>query len=124
MTAPEPSPVELWVTRLARTLADAAALAGALAGAIAKDWTDSRGPEWAERAGLVHRELERDAAAAAQVSAALTGDPAATDPATVVTAIASAALSAPQRRGVRLGDTLAQRIDEERGMRIAQLPAD
>lgn len=116
--------MELWCTRLALTLTDAAARIGALAGAIVHDWTDLRGQEWAERAALVHRELDRDAVAAAQVSAALAREqaPPSPDASAVISAAAAAALAATQRRTARLGGTEAHRADQERGMRIAQLP--
>lgn len=120
MTAPEPGPLELWCARLAGTLADAAAKIGALAGAVAADWPDDLGREWVERAALVHRELDRDALAAAQVGARLATERELTASDTL-TGMA-AALATAGRRSAQLGGTEAHRADQERGMRIAQLP--
>jgi hypothetical protein len=103
-----------WCARLAEVLGDVGRRAVELGELVAQDWPDSRGREWAERSTLLGALLGREAAAAADL-----GD-----------AYARQAGDAPgplfpsgggRRTGMRLGGTDAQRVDDERGMRIAEL---
>lgn len=128
MSAPDPSARQVaaesaahWCLGLAVALAEAAVRVGRLAGRIAQDWPDDRGREHAERTALLHRELGRDALDAAELGGVLSR-PGATDPATDPGSVAAAVLRGRAGRGARLGGTEASRADDERGMRIAQLP--
>ena len=99
MTSEDPSDdIVRWCVGLVDALSEAAARVGELAGWIADDWPDQHGREWAERATMLHRDLDDHARAAEQLATAW------------------------GRIGMRLGGTSASRTDDDRGMRIAELP--
>ncbi|WP_214367193.1 hypothetical protein [Pseudonocardia sp. H11422] len=111
-----------WLGGLAAELRDLASEVGRLARQVELDWPDARGREWSERAGLVDRELVRQAEVGAGLAGTVgrvlerTEDP-----------VPSAGLPADDGTGSRasgplLGDTSASRAADERGMRIATLP--
>ncbi|WP_433289770.1 hypothetical protein ACQPZQ_40385 [Pseudonocardia sp. CA-142604] len=104
-----------WWAELGDTLADIGRRVGRLSEQISHDWPDGRGLEWAERVGRLGQELSREAGSAAELGEAYARQ--ASDP---------VRLGLPSSRipGMRLGGTEAQRADSERGMRIAQLPAE
>lgn len=106
-----------WCAVLAVTLAEASARAATLADRIVHDWLDDHGREWAERTAMLHRELGRDALAAAELGNLVACRAAETSGTDLYPAVL-----APGRRGPRLGGTEASRADDERGMRLAQLP--
>lgn len=136
MTRPDPAPLAEaadWCAGLAAVLADVAGQAGGLAARIADDWSDDHGREWAERAALLRRELSRDALAATELAtdlarrsadASLTGAPTTDSPTTGAGALSAPVAGSTRPTGARLGGTDADRVDEERGMRIAQLADD
>ncbi|MFC4942763.1 hypothetical protein [Pseudonocardia sp. GCM10023141] len=120
----EPILSALWCTRLADVLADTAEQVGDLVGRLVQDWPDAHGSPWLERAGLLHRELDRQAADASQLGAELTrehADPVAAAPPPPVDLV-GALLAAAHNRGARLAGTDGTRADPDRGMRIAELP--
>lgn len=103
-----------WCGRLAEVLGDVGRRAVVLGELVGRDWPDLRGREWAERISLLGGLLGREATAAAELGEAY----------------ARQAADAPgplfpggsgRRTGMRLGGTDAQRVDDERGMRIAEL---
>lgn len=97
-----------WATNLAEDLDDIGRRLTRLAEEVAGDWPDRGGREWTERAAQLRHELAEQAAAAGRLGAR-TGpdDPGAGD---------------AERPGIRLGETGGYRVDEERGVRIAELP--
>ncbi|GAA1188330.1 hypothetical protein [Pseudonocardia alaniniphila] len=104
-----------WWADLGDALADMGRRVGRLSEQIGHDWPDGRGLEWAERVVRLGQELGREAGSAAELGEAYARQ--AADP---------VRLGLPSSRlpGMRLGGTAAQRADSERGMRIAQLPAE
>lgn len=126
--------VELLVV-LAGRLADALPAVGRLVADVERDWPDERGVEWAERASLVRRVLQRELDAAAVAAHLLLGildDERATDDAEPRPALPTgfgegrpvpggARSGGPRLGGPRLGGTDADRVDDERGVRIAEL---
>jgi hypothetical protein len=102
-----------WWTGLADALAEIGRRVGRLSAEITQDWPDGRGQEWVERTAHLGHDLGREARAAAELGesyARQAADPYRWDP-------------PPARHtGVRLGSTEARRTDDERGMRIAELP--
>jgi hypothetical protein len=110
-------PGRRWCADVAAVLLAASDQTARLALRIAEDWLDDRGREWAERAGLLHRELDRMATDAAHLGAQ--PDPAQPDPAQPVLPTVVAGTG---RRGPRLGGTAGERVDDTYGMRIAELP--
>ncbi|HXV93141.1 MAG TPA: hypothetical protein VD813_07585 [Pseudonocardia sp.] len=87
-----------------------------LAAEVAVDWRDARGQEWIERAGLVGRELGRQADASDEL-AATAGRLAEEDrPA------GSTAEGRDRTGGPRLGGTEGHRAAEGHGVRIPTLP--
>jgi len=90
-----------WCARLAEVLGDVGRRAGELGQLVARDWPDPRGREWAERTSALGGLLGHGARAAAELGGSYT--------------------RADRRTGMRLGGTDAQRVDDERGMRIAEL---
>jgi hypothetical protein len=88
---------------------------------IAHDWPDGRGHEWVQRTARLGHELGREAAAAVELGEAYARQ--AADP-SAWGALPPVVGPAARHAGIRLGGTEAQRVDEGRGMRIAQLPDD
>lgn len=101
-----------WCADVAAVLLAASDQTARLAVRIAEDWLDDRGREWAERAALLHRELDRMATEAAHLGAQ--PDPALPVLPTLVVGTG--------RRGPRLGGTAGERADDAYGMSIAELP--
>ncbi len=127
------APDARWCNGVSAALAGAAEGAGRLAQAVAEDWRDGHGQEWAERATLLHRELGRVAAEAAEIGAAIarraTEAPEAPDSGTPVSWQESLAPLRPavlgaaaHDRGPRLGAIAGDRTETDLGMRIAELP--
>jgi hypothetical protein len=104
-----------WWAELGDTLADMGRRVGRLSEQIGHDWPDGRGLEWAERVVRLGQELGREAGSAAELGEAYARQAA---------DLLRWSLSSPRSPGMRLGATEAQRTDSERGMRIAQLPAE
>jgi hypothetical protein len=102
-----------WCARLAEVLGDVGRRAVELGELVARDWPDARGHEWAERTSLLGALLGREATAAAELGEAYTRQ-AADEPVPLFP-------GAGRRTGMRLGATDAHRVDDERGMRIAEL---
>jgi hypothetical protein len=105
-----------WCAQLAEVLGDIGRRTVALGELVAHDWPDARGREWAERASLLGVLLGREATAAAEQGDAYARQ-AADGPALPFPVPGGAG----RRTGMRLGGTDAQRVDDERGMRIAEL---
>ncbi len=105
-----------WCGEVAAVLAAASERTARLAVQIAEDWLDDRGREWAERAALLHRELERSAAAAAALGTRFTGP----DPSSSVLWPIGPVIA--RHRGPRLGGTSGARTGDDTGMQIAELP--
>ncbi|MDN5930623.1 MAG: hypothetical protein L0I24_06120 [Pseudonocardia sp.] len=112
---------------------------------VEQDWLDAAGRAWVDRAVQLHRTLDREldgALAAGRLVAALGERVAeeaagrryaspedgravgAEDGAAGPGGPPGAGVPRPRAAGPRLGGTDAQRVDEERGMRIAQLDGD
>lgn len=110
---------------LAAVLAETGVRTGRMSREIAADWPDEHGREWAERTDRLRRHLHREALAAAELGQALTREAEAREMANPqrVPAVGWGGGGAPARRGMRLGGTEAQREDDDRGVRIAELPA-
>ena len=128
---PEPEAVRAaasWFAAVSSSLDAVLGEVAAVAGRIAAAWPDARGAEWAERAALVHRELGREADASAEAgrSATRLADDLSVEsgPGTApgVPTIRPSALHGGRPGGARLGGTEADRADDERGVRIPQLP--
>lgn len=102
-----------WCAEVAAALLAASERVARLSVQVGEDWLDDRGREWAERAALLHRELDRAAARAAELGARQ-DDP--------VPAIPMPIVPLGPRRGPRLGGTGGVRADDGTGMRIAELP--
>lgn len=113
---PDPGVAARWCVEVAAVLLAASDRTARLAVQVAGDWLDDRGREWAERVALLHRELDRSAAEAADLGARL----AHADPGPAGLPAIAAGMS--RRRGPRLGDTAGVRTDDEIGMQIAELP--
>lgn len=108
---------------------------------VEQDWLDAAGRAWVDRAVQLHRTLDREldgALAAGRLAAAL-GERVAEEAAgrwSDASHVDGRAVgdegggvprpwaSGPRSAGPRLGGTDAQRVDEERGMRIAQLDGE
>lgn len=107
-----------WCAHLVAALLDVGRRVGRLSEQIATDWPDDHGREWAERSALLRKDLDHAAVAAAELGRVLgrgTGEDGTGAPAPV-------AAGASGRAGMRLGGTAGARTDDERGMRIAELP--
>lgn len=114
---------------------------------VEQDWLDAAGRAWVDRAVQLHRTLDREldgALAAGRLVAGLVervaeeaagrrpgGDPAGLPPRADGHPVGDEGAGVPRPSasarpavGPRLGGTDAQRVDEERGMRIAQLDGD
>jgi len=130
---PPPDPdavhaVARWCAGLADALTEVGRQLERLAEQITHDWADDRGRDWAERSTLLRRELGREAVAAAELGEVLArraaDDTDLDGPVPPLTASLGAGL-VPRYPGpgMRLGGTDATRVDDDRGMRIAELPA-
>ncbi|MHA6792758.1 hypothetical protein ACVGVM_04440 [Pseudonocardia bannensis] len=130
MTVAEDGPVvdvdalaglERWLEGLAAELRDLASDVGRLARQVEQDWPDPQGREWLERAGLVDRELVRQAEVGAGLAQTV---------GRVLEQIERLETSGPRpdvgaesrAAGPLLGDTGGSRVVDERGVRIATLP--
>jgi hypothetical protein len=98
-----------WAANLADTLDEIGRRLARLAESVTGDWPDQGGREWAERAARLRSELAEQAAVAGRL-----GDRTAPD---------DPGAAGIERPGIRLGDTGGYRVDEERGVRIAELPS-
>jgi hypothetical protein len=107
-----PTVTDRWGDQLAETLREIAWRLSRLADAVAADWPDQRGQEWADRAARLHRELDRQAGAAAELASA--GESSAP--------VTGWSGSSAGRSRVRLGGMEARSADPESGVRIAELP--
>ncbi len=110
--------VQRWCLELGARLGDVGRRVARLAEQVAQDWPDADGRAWVERAGQLQRELAREAVEAAELgrryepgAAYLGADP------------ATAAAGPGRGPGIRLGGTAGHRVEDERGIRIAELPA-
>ena len=103
-----------WCTRLADVLGVVGRRVAELGELVAHDWPDARGREWAERTSLLGALLGLEATAAGELGEAYARQ-AADAPGPLFPG------GAGRRTGMRLGGTDAHRVDEERGMRIAEL---
>lgn len=97
-----PDDLDRWLRECGARLGWAAEEIGRIAARVERVWDDERGREWGERAGLVHRQLRRDAVTCAELAD-------------------RAEQPASQEAGPLLGSTAARRADAARGMRIAML---
>lgn len=105
-----------WLRECATRLAHVADGTGRTAERVQRCWVDERGREWVERAGLVRRQLERDAAECAELADRI-ARAAAVEPARA----AEEPPAGPAAPGPQLGSTAARRTDAARGIRIAIL---
>jgi hypothetical protein len=105
-----------WCAQLADVLGDVGRRAAQLGELVARDWPDPRGREWAESTSLLGSRLGREATAAAEL-----GDVYARQAADAPPPLFPGTGGVDRRTGMRLGGTDAQRVDDERGMRIAEL---
>jgi hypothetical protein len=110
-----------WCARLAEVLADVGRRAVALGELVGHDWPDAHGREWAERTSLLGSLLGREAVAAAELGDSFSRQAAEGSVPASPPQLPGAAGGAGRRTGVRLGSTAAERVDDERGMRIAEL---
>lgn len=112
------------LTDLAARLVDALPAVARIMVDVERDWVDQRRHEWSERVALVERVLTREldavlANARAVGEALRTGgapdgpEPRPVGPGTVA--------RSGRADGPRLGGTEAERVDDERGVRIARL---
>jgi hypothetical protein len=105
-----------WCAQLAEVLGDVGRRAAQLGEQIAHDWPDAHGRDWAERTSLLGSLLGREANAASEL-----GEAYARQSADTTTPLFPGTAGGGRRTGMRLGGTDAQRVDDERGMRIAEL---
>ena len=111
-----------WCGRLVEVLGDVGRRIGPLGEQIDRDWPDGHGREWADRASQLRSALGREVAAAAELGEVYARQPAEPDGlASGAPPLLGAGGVAGPRTGVRLGGTDAARVDDERGMRIAEL---
>lgn len=91
---------------------------------VRRDWADDAGRMWVERARLVRRALAAELDAALDLSRTLAREVSDSGGQGGWVPPVSPMLRQPERRsgGPRLGGTDADRVDEERGVRIAELP--
>ncbi len=110
-----------WLHGLADRLAQAAADTRRVTGQIERCWVDDHGRDRVERAGLVQRQLDRDAVACAElarhVARTVREQPALLGPVDV----SDTGSPPPVPGGPLLGSTAVRRVDAARGMRIATL---
>jgi hypothetical protein len=111
-----------WCARLVEVLGDVGRRVGQLSEQIGRDWPDGRGREWAERTAQLRSALEREELAATELGEAYARQAAGADGTTpTIPPLAGHGGFAGRRTGVRLGGTDAVRVEDERGMRIAEL---
>lgn len=113
-----------WCADATEVLRDATVRAGRLATAVATDWLDDNGREWAQRITALRRDLADTAHEADELAARLR-EPDGTDPElgrALAAALRAGSAVSRDGRGPRLADTSGARVDDERGMHIAQLP--
>lgn len=110
-----------WLHGLADRLAQAAADTRCVIGRLERCWPDDHGRDRVERAGLVQRQLDRDAAACAElarhVARTVREQPASLGPVDV----SDTESVPPVPGGPLLAGTSVRRMDAARGMRIATL---
>jgi hypothetical protein len=111
-----------WCGRIAEVLGDVGRRVAQLGEQIARDWPDGHGRAWAQSTAEIRGTLGQEAAAAAELGEAYSRQAAAPDgPDRAVTALPAVPGGLASRRtGVRLGGTEAVRVEDERGMRIAE----
>jgi hypothetical protein len=112
-----------WCGRIAEVLGDVGRRVAQLGEQVARDWPDDHGREWAQRTAEIRGSLGREAVAAAELGEAYSRQAAASDgpdPAGAPLPTVPGGL-ASRRTGMRLGGTDAVRVEDERGMRIAEL---
>lgn len=110
-----------WGNMLATTLRTMAPHLERLVGNLQRVWPDDCGRECTERLGLLHRELDRQVLASERLARAASR--VAHDLAIAAEAeTAGWSSSTLRRHGPRLGGTESDRVEDDRGMRIAQLP--
>jgi len=117
----DPFQAARWCARLADVLGDVGRRAAQLGEQVGRDWPDAHGREWAERTSQLGSLLGREAGAAAELGDAYARQE---DEAPVPAGpplLPGAGGTVGRRTGVRLGGTDAERVDDERGMRIAEL---
>jgi hypothetical protein len=118
VTADDPlSQAARWCARLAEVLADVGHRATRLAEQVGCDWPDADGRAWAERTSQLGSLLGREAVAAAELGGAYAREAGEAGP----PPFPWVGGGAGRRTGMRLGGTDAERVDDERGMRIAEL---
>jgi hypothetical protein len=93
---------------LTDTLDDIGRRLARLAESVAGDWPDQGGRDWTERVARLRSELAEQAAVAGRLGERTAPD----DP----------GATGAERPGIRLGDTDGYRVDDQRGVRIAELP--
>ncbi|MGQ0573006.1 MAG: hypothetical protein ACT4RN_02240 [Pseudonocardia sp.] len=108
-----------WLRECAERFTHIAAETRRAADGIERCWTDDRGREWVERAGLVQRQLDRDAEACVALAERLARASASRETGPAEGAeLQDGPLTSG---GPLLGSTAARRADAARGMRIATL---
>ncbi len=121
--SPDGEALLTWCVRAGTELADVTVRTGLLAGAVAADWLDDHGRDWSERLERVRRELDAAADAATDLGRHLaTTSPGPPPDAGLLAALAAAA--AAGGRGPQLAGTDGSRVQDVRGMRLAELPDD
>jgi hypothetical protein len=121
---PPDDTVRQWCADATDVLTDAAVRAGRLAAAVATDWLDDHGRGWAGRITRLRRDLEDSADQAEELASRLQAPDSKDSELGRAMAAAVRAASAASRGGdgPRLGDTSGTRVDDEHGIRIAELP--
>lgn len=107
-----------WLDVLAERLAQASRDTGRAREQLERCWTDERGREWVERAGLVQRQLDRDATGCAELADRIARAGREQASATSVDADPGTPLVPG---GPVLGGTAVRRVDAARGIRVATL---
>jgi hypothetical protein len=125
VTGALPGPAEdllRWCVTTGARLSEAAERAGALAAAIAADWPDGHGQEWSERAGRAGRDLDAAAADAARLAHDLQAPDDGTALGRALLQALGGTAAGERGHGPQLGGTDGARTDDERGMRVPELP--
>ena len=105
-----------WNEELAGLLHELARALDRLAESVAADWSDRQGRDWLDRADRLHRDLLRQADAAAASGGDTSGG------ALPPLAGSRGGCGPAPRSAVRLGDVAGTRVDDPVGIRIAELP--